>query len=116
MTDDDLAGLAVDLVLALMASASTDQIRPVDWWPRARAALETAAAASSGLRRMVSVMGRKLQIDGAMGERSAISVARMAETLAPPDIFARFRSLCQRDALFIVAAAQTRRAEQKGRA
>lgn len=113
MTDEDgRMELAVQLVLAMMRSASTDKIRPIDWWERARSALETGAATAETFPQLVAVMGRKLQIDATV-EDSSKAICSLAETLLASGDFGKFRHLCETQALYVVAIAQARRAEQR---
>lgn len=109
--DEALTSTAVDFVLTMLSSASTDVIDPKHWWTRARTALETSSQATSWPE-MVSRFGAKLQIE-ALTERSAKSISSIGEFLGKENLFKRFRSLCKRDALYITAMAQARRAEQR---
>jgi|SRR5688572_1816096 len=111
-TDESRMELGIQLVLAMMRSASTDKIRPIDWWTRARSALETAAATADSFAQLVAVMGRKLQID-ATAESTSKEISSLAETLTASGDFERFRHLCETQALYVVAIAQGRRAEQR---
>ena len=120
--DDELIDAAVDLVLAMAASASTDVIRPVDWWPRQRvsahasqvgrlrAALEVAAAEAESLPHMVSRMSAKLQIQAL---HSASSRSIVVITGAVAGDWPRFRELAQRDAIYITAMAQVERDKRR---
>ena len=112
MEDDKLTDLAVDLVLAMMQSASTDKIGALDWWPRARTAIETAADVASSWPHLISKMAAKLQID-ATQTGSAKAISFLGDELSEGKAFDRFRALCRRDAVFIVAMAQAKRDEQK---
>ena len=99
---------AIDLVRMMMASASSDHIRRIEWWSRAKTALETAAMRADSFGSMVSVMARKLQIDVttiATGERVAELAGRVGD-------FPAFAKFCASDALYVVAIAQ---AESKQR-
>lgn len=100
---------AIDLVLAMMRSASTNKIQPKRWWERARTALETAAATAGDFPEMVAVMGRKLEIDVTRNETADV-IARLTPELA---MFEPFRRLCETQALYVVALAQSRREEQR---
>lgn len=110
MTDLEITDIAVDFVLAMMSSASTDNIRPLDWWTRARSALETSASVAESWPQMVSKFGSKIQVDACRGKTSHALVTLKARL---GDGFGTFRALCQRDALYIVAMAQAKRDEQK---
>lgn len=112
MPDEDvdlLMSRAVELVLAMMRSASTDKIRPLDWWARAKTALETGAAVAGHFAELVSVMGRKLEIE-VTTQASADRLAALAPAIGDFEIFRRF---CEEQALYVVAVAQsTRQAER----
>lgn len=110
MDDEQVNDLAIDLVLSMMASV--DKISALNWWPRAKSALETAADAASSWPQMVSKMAAKLTID-ATTNATANSIAKLGEKLREEKAFEKFRSICRRDAVFIVAMAQARRDEQR---
>jgi hypothetical protein len=112
LEDDDLTDIAVELVLAVMRSASTDQIRPIDWWPRAKAALEVAASRARTWPHLISRMGQKLGIDAYRSASSKV-ISSLGRTVTAADAFTRFRRLAERDALYIVAEAQVMREEQR---
>ena len=101
--------LAQRLVLAMMRSASTDKISPKQWWERARSALETAAVAAESWPHLISEMARKLQIE-TLSAPSANEVCSMVSEATP---FEEFRSVCERDALYVVALAQAQRAQER---
>ena len=111
MNDQELTGIAVDFVLTMMSSASTDNIRPLDWWTRARSALEVSAAVAESWPQMVAKFGSKVQIVAVKGKTSH-KLAHLGKGLSEGD-FDRFRYLAQRDALFVVAMAQVKRDSQK---
>lgn len=105
-TDDVLTDLAVNLVLGLMRSADHEVIRPVDWWPRAKTALVVSASIAESYPSMISRYLEKIQALAPTAETSKI-VAETKNTLASlGDVWERFRFLCERDALYIVAMAQ----------
>ena len=104
---------AVRLVVAMMGSASTEKIRPVDWWVRARTALETGAASADSFSEMISVMGMKLQIEAA-NNRTAQVLSDLSSELDSADAFDVFRRLCERQALYVVAMAQAEREKTRG--
>lgn len=111
-SDTRLQELAVNLVLGVLRSASTEKIRPMDWWSRAQSALHSGAAMAQGFGQMVSVMGRKLQID-TLNQHSANAVSSIASELGDEETFESFRYICERDALYIIAEAQALRAIQR---
>lgn len=100
---------AVDLVLAMMASATTEKIRPVDWWPRAKGALVAACNRAENWAQLISTMARKLQIETLRADSGkAISACE-----PPPDEFAAFARIARREAVYIVAQAQVIRDQQR---
>lgn len=111
-TDRDLTDLAVEFLLAMMSSASTDVIRPLDWWERARAALETSAAVAESWPQMVAKFGQKIQVTATRAKTSS-RLSSIGQQLADEAVFERFRYLAQRDALYVAAMAQARRDEEK---
>lgn len=108
MDQDQKLRCAIDLVRTMMASASSDHIRRIEWWSRAKTALETAAMRADSFGSMVSVMARKLQID----VTTIGTGERVAELAALVDDFTAFSKFCATDALYVVAIAQ---AESKQR-
>ena len=110
MTDKELMDRAISLVLAMMRSASRDRIDPRRWWEYARNALEAGAGEGNSFPEMVSVMAGKLLID-ATTEATAKTVEGI-EAAVEGD-FEAFRSLCERQAVYVVAMAQAHRAEQR---
>jgi len=112
LTDDQLTNLAVDLVLAMMRSVPQDTIRALDWWPRARAALASAANKAETVARMASEMSRKLQISAVTND-TANFLCSLDDELSDRATFKRFRHICRRDAVFLVAMAQAKRDEQR---
>lgn len=113
-SDEGMERAATSLVLAMMRSASTERISPMNWWPRAKSALETGAAMATTYRTMISSMGRKLQIDAtALSTSREISLLGAALAEAGDETFERWRAMCERDALFLVAMAQAERDLQR---
>lgn len=111
-SDDDLMDVGVQLVLAMMRSASYDDISAMQWWPRARTALETATATAEAWPHLISVMGRKLQISGALENWSAKEVCSIGTDLDERE-FRRFCDLMSRDAIYVVAMAQAQQQARK---
>lgn len=114
LDDETIQRMAADLLVQVMRSASTDDIRPIDWWPRARSAMETAASVARSYGQLVAKMARKLQIE-AYREASSRSISEIGAELdaAGPGAFARFRRVAKRDAAFIVAMAQIQNDERR---
>lgn len=101
-TEDSLSALARDLVLAMMASASTERIKPVDWWDRAKTSLVAATERATTWGQLVDTMASKLEIETLRGD-SARAICSMA--LAGAD-FRRFRQVVKSTAVYIVAEAR----------
>lgn len=110
MTPEEQLRAAVDLVRSMMSSASSEQIRRIEWWSRAKSALETAAQSAGSFSSMVSVMGRKLQID-VTTIATGLEIASLA--LVVESDFESFRRYCEREALYIVAIAQSESAARR---
>lgn len=108
-TDDQLSAIARDLVLAMMASATTEKISPIDWWPRAKAALKSSSARAKTWGELVSAMAAKLQIETLRADSSR-SVCELA--LAAGDLRA-FRRVVDAQAVYIVAEAQVIRERER---
>lgn len=94
---------AATLVRAMMASASGEKIRRIEWWQRAKSALETAAMSADSFPSMVSAMARKLQID-VTTTTTGLDVANLALAVEPD--FESFRRFCEREAIYVVAIVQ----------
>lgn len=116
MDQEQRLRFAIELVRTMMSSASSDNIRRIEWWSRAKTALETAALRADSFGSMVSVMARKLQIDVTTivtGER----IAALSGSVGHPDEFAPFAAFCAKESIYIVAIAQAeaagRRAERE---
>jgi hypothetical protein len=109
-TEEEFETLAVDLLLSMLASASTDDIDPKKWWETARSALEVGAQAAD-FSAMVARMGKRLKIEALRAETSSF-VSSVASDLSAVE-FRRFRSKCKQDALYIVALARMKRDEEK---
>jgi len=105
LSDEELHDRGVRLLLAMLRSASTDDIAPRDWWRRAQAALEAGAGMSASLPQMVSKMADKLEIEAPV-KRTAHEISSISSDLRAFRQFERFRSLCERDAFMITSDAQ----------
>lgn len=110
MTHDEMLRAGVTLVRAMMRSASTDKIRPIEWWTRAQTALVAAAESSSTFSALVSRMGKALQIERLSTESSGDVVWLADDVAADFDAFVRF---CSEEALYIVALAQAERKQER---
>jgi len=108
-SDDQLSQQATSLVLAMMASATTEKISPLDWWPRAKAALLSACARSQTWGELVTEMARKLQVETLRAESSR-AICSLA--LGPADLRA-FKRIVKSEAVYIVAEAQVIREQQR---
>jgi len=112
IAEDRWTNIGVELVLTLMASASTDKIRPIDWWTRARTALETACESADSFPGLMSRAADKLQIE-VFREKSANWISSVRPLLQDAADFVPFRDFCSRNAVYIVAIAQAQRAATK---
>ncbi len=108
-TDDQLSQLATRLVLAMMASASTERIAPMDWWPRAKTALKTAVQRARTWGELVDTMAQKLEIETLRAESSR-EICSLA--LGSADLRA-FRRVVGQEAVYIVAEAQVIREQER---
>jgi len=100
----DFHDIAVDFILAVMRSASTDKIKPIDWWQRAKTALESSAGGAAHWDDLLTRAARKLQID-VYREASSAAFEEIIEDVAD---FRAFASYCRRHSIAIVAAAQAK--------
>ena len=106
--------LAVRLVLAVMRSASTEKIDPLDWWTRAKDAL-VFGTATQDYETCVHEMAESLQIHTLKAE-SARAIYSIGQELSEhPDSWPIFRDECQRKAIYVVALAQVQRDEERQR-
>jgi hypothetical protein len=109
-----LTDLAVEWVRAAMRSVDSDVVKPLHWWERAKSSLITAAAVADTWPQMVSRQLSKLQVKATSEETSrAIETIGMQLTEFGEKAWLRFRTLCERDALYIVAMAQAESARKK---
>lgn len=109
-----LTDIAVEWVRAAMRSVDSSVVKPKDWWERARTSLVTAAAVSDTWSQMVARQLGKLQVR-ATSKDTAESVQVIGAQLNELGgaAWPRFRVLCERDALYIVAMAQAQSAKAK---
>lgn len=111
-TPEELTEVAVQFVLAMMASASTKRISPMDWWERARTALEFSTRTARDHRHMVTLFARKISAETLTASTSD-RLASCLCSIETPHAFAAFRRAVARESTYIVAFAQMRRAEQR---
>lgn len=113
-TPDELQTIAQEFVLAMMASASTQRIRPTDWWERARTALEYSSRSAQNPRHMVTLFARKIHAETLTGA----TTGRLSclSSLEYPPAFAAFRRMVDRESTYVVAFAQQRRADERAEA
>jgi hypothetical protein len=112
LTDSDLIALAIRFVLGILKSADSKVIGAKRWWDRAKTSLETAASVAESWPQMASKAGEKLQITSPSAV-TALVIADLGSKLGTDEEFERFRYLCQRDALYIVAMARAAKEESK---
>lgn len=110
--DDALAVLAEDFLDSILSAASVDVIGVANWWPRATSALTAAAARATCLRDMVTVTTSKLQVE-TLPEAAGRQITRLEGLLADPGVFARWRRICERDAVYVAAMVRLRRADNR---
>jgi hypothetical protein len=91
------------VVVAIMRSASTDVIRPVDWWGRARSALDSACSRADDFPAFVAEMARKLNIH-VFAQLSAQELIALEQRLD----FKAWRQYCASRAVYVIAGAQNR--------
>lgn len=109
MNDEHLSHLARDLVLWMMASATREDISPVDWWPRAKEALETACARARTWGELVTTMATKLQIEVLrLDSGKVICSARL-----DGDDFRAFKRVAKAEAVYVVAEAAAIRQQER---
>lgn len=110
-TPDQLQETAQEFVLAMMASASTQRIRPTDWWERARTALEYSSRSAQNPRHMVTLFARRIHAE----TLTAATTDRLSclSLVEHPAAFAAFRRMVDRESTYVVAFAQARRAEER---
>lgn len=102
------------LVLAMMASADTEVIRPKDWWTRAQTALEKAAWSSEHYTELLAVMARKLQIP-VLREGSTIALAELGVEIGGSSSFEEFRQHLTDAASIIVSMAIVKRRDERAK-
>lgn len=105
LSDAELHDQAVRLLLAMLRSASTDDIAPRDWWRRGQAALEAGAGMATSLPQMVSKMADKLEVP-APTKATAREISSVSSAIREHDQWADFRRICERDAFMICSDAQ----------
>lgn len=108
-TDNELRLASRDWLSAVLDSADTGVIGVANWWPRATAALETAATAST-YGEAVTIACRKLQIDSLL-EDSARAIA-LLEPVIGTDM-GGWQQIVASEAPYIVALT---RVDRKNRA
>ena len=104
----DLERWAIQLIKAISSSMDSDRVDPRKWWQRLRTALERASRTGRSWSHMVSVMAKQCQID-ALKPGSANSICSLEQPAADAGLFERFRRVCERDALYLVAMAEAER-------
>jgi hypothetical protein len=111
-----LTDMAVVWVRAAMKSVDSSVVKPRDWWERARTSLITAAAVADTWSQMVARHLGKLQVRGTSAQTAeAVQVIGAQLTEMGDGAWTRFRTLCERDALYIVAMAQAENAAKKAK-
>jgi len=113
--DNDLTNTAVELVVSLMKSADTEIIKPRDWWKRAKTALIVSSSVAETYNSMISKYLEKIQVAAPRIDTSE-KIAEVGEYISSIGLsgWERFRFLCERDALYIIAMAQVLNQQLKG--
>jgi len=112
-----LTDMAVAWVRAAMRSVDSTVVKPKDWWERARTSLITAAAVADTWPQMVARHLGKLQVRATTTTTAeSVEVIGAQLTELGENAWPRFRALCERDALYIVAMAQAESAKKKEKA
>lgn len=103
---------AVRFLLAMLRSASTDEIAPRDWWRRAQAALEWGASTASTYHEMRARMAESLEIQ-APTKRTAQEASSIYSEISAHDQFQQFRRLCENQAFAVTSDAQVVRERER---
>lgn len=111
-SNDEDFDLAVDIVLVLMQSVPRGTIAGTDWWDRARAAIEAASNRAENWAQWCSIAARKLGIGSYRKEGSAF-LTGLSERMVGEAFSALRRSCGPLESIYVVAAAQTKRALQR---
>lgn len=109
---DRLLTLGVNLVLAVMASASTEKIRPQDWWTRAASAFRVGLEGAEVFHHVPSLMAPKLQIEE-LRKDSVSLISLIGSDLTHPDDFEAWREECLTSLPMVVGLAKLERARQR---
>lgn len=96
--------LAARVMLLLAGDIPPGSIKPLDYWPRVRAACESAASEADDYPGLLCAAGKRLGIEVLRKETGAALLA-----LAPPD-FEPLRSALVDRGLYVVVLAQSLRA------
>lgn len=113
LNNEQLENLGAHLLVAVLRSASTDDISKKDWWRRAQAALHVGAARSEAIGQMVSKMADKLEIKAPNTQTSREIISSICSALNEHDQFQQFRAICERDAFMVTARAQMLREQER---
>ena len=111
--EDELRGVAADVVLAVMRSVPHGTIGARLWWERATSALQAAANAATGWPLFASRLARKLGI--ATYVRESAEALCAAESAVGDDL-RPFLRLCREEAPWIIVEARVRRDERRAAA
>jgi len=109
LTPPPLQEIAVDLVLAVMSSASTATIAPHEWWDRCTSALRSAAERGDTWGEFLTAMARQLQIPS-FRSGSVSDLHDLGRDLG--DRWPQLRALIHREAIYVVLEARIQKDEQ----
>lgn len=108
-TDTDLTDATVAWLCALLDSADPGVIGAANWWPRATAALVTAAETAQSYGHAVDLAAGKLQVL-TLSAASAKTLAALDRVIGPR--LEQWRALGQREAVYVVALARVARQQR----
>lgn len=110
-SDAELIDLATRFVSAILGSVPRGVIDPRKWWGRAESALNVASSGAESWPHMVSEAAKRLQVP-VLTDRSCKTIYSLGLEM---DVrtFERFRYLCERDTIYIIAMTRIMRDEEK---
>lgn len=113
LSREELHDRAVRFLLAMLRSASTDDIDPKEWWRRAQAALEWGAKTATTYHELRAAVADSLEID-APTKTTSRETSSIYSDLREHDQFERFRRICEQQAFAVTSDAQVERDRRSG--
>lgn len=107
-----LEEIAVELMLACMASVPQGVISPTDHWRRAKEALEFGCQSAEDWGELVSTMCLKLQIP-VLRSKSANRISSLGLEVVERETFDALCNLGRTEGIYLAALAQQARAEER---